>query len=199
MSFTKVDPTITGDFKRSSIWATVASIVGIFIYILIRFRKKGYSLGAIAATGHDAFVVIAVFSIFHGILPFALEVDQVFIAAILTIIGYSINDTVIIFDRLREYLKDRPNADMKDTMNAAINSTLSRTFNTAFTVFITVLILFIFGGPVLRAFSFAMLIGVVVGCYSSVFIASPIMYDLDKDHNSYSESATGKSSTTKKK
>ena len=199
MSFTKVDPTITGDFKRSSTWATIASLVGIFIYILIRFRKKGYSFGAIAATGHDAFVVLAVFSIFHGILPFALEVDQVFIAAILTIIGYSINDTVIIFDRLREYLKDRPNADMKDTMNAAINSTLSRTFNTAFTVFITVLILFIFGGPVLRAFSFAMLIGVVVGCYSSVFIASPIMYDLDKDHHNYSESATGKSSTAKKK
>lgn len=199
MSFTKVDPTITGDFKRSSTWATIASLIGIFIYILIRFRKKGYSFGAIAATAHDAFVVLAVFSIFHGILPFALEVDQVFIAAILTIIGYSINDTVIIFDRLREYLRERPNANMKDTMNAAINSTLSRTFNTAFTVFITVFILFLFGGPVLRAFSFAMLIGVVVGCYSSVFIASPIMYDLDKNHAGYSEPTTSKSISNKKK
>ena len=183
MSSTKVDPSMTGDFKRSSMWAAIASIIVIGIYILIRFSKKGYVFGSIAATAHDAFAMLAVFSIFHGIMPFALEVDQIFIAALLTIIGYSINDTVIIFDRLREYLKERPNADMKDTMNAAINSTLSRTFNTAFTVFIVVFILFIFGGPVLRAFSFAMLIGVVVGCYSSVFIASPIMYDLDKNNN----------------
>ncbi|MFN8284184.1 MAG: protein translocase subunit SecDF [Chitinophagales bacterium] len=182
MSFTKVDSTITKDFKSSSTWATILSLVGIFIYILIRFRKYGYSVGAIAATAHDAFIVIAIFSLLHGFVPFAMEVDQTFIAAILTLIGYSINDTVIIFDRLREYLGMRPNADMKDTMNAAINSTLSRTFNTAFTVFIVVLILFLFGGPVLKGFSFAMLVGVVVGCYSSVFIASPIMYDLDKSH-----------------
>ena len=200
MSSTKVDPTITGDFKRSSTWATVLSLVGIFIYILIRFRKYGYSVGDIAATAHDAFVVIALFSMLHGILPFAMEVDQTFIAAILTIIGYSINDTVIIFDRLREYLGMRPNADMKDTMNAAINSTLSRTFNTAFTVFIVVLILFLFGGPVLKGFSFAMLIGVVVGCYSSVFIASPIMYDLDKSHDhTHHLASTTKPVVTKKK
>jgi SecD/SecF fusion protein len=128
---------------------------------------------------------LALFSILHGIVPFALEIDQTFIAAILTVIGYSLNDTVIIFDRLREYLNNKPNANMKDTMNAAINSTLSRTFNTAFTVFIVVFILFLFGGSVLKGFSFAMLIGVVVGIYSSVFIASPIMYDLDKNHDSY--------------
>ena len=198
MSSTKVDPSMTGDFKRSSAWAAIASLVVIALYILIRFNKKGYAFGAIAATAHDAFIVLAVFSIFHGILPFALEVDQVFIAALLTIIGYSMNDTVIIFDRLREYLKDRPNANMKDTMNAAINSTLSRTFNTAFTVFIVVFILFIFGGPVLRAFSFAMMIGVVVGVYSSVFIASPIMYDLDKNHDAYKEHNTPKSPVKKK-
>jgi len=179
MSSTKIDPTMSVDFKRSSTWATILALVVIFAYILIRFRHVGYSVGAIAATAHDAFVVLAVFSIFHGILPFAMEVDQIFIAALLTIIGYSINDTVIIFDRLREYLGLHPNADVKQTMNDAINSTLSRTFNTAFTVFITVFILFLFGGPVLRAFSFAMLIGVVIGCYSSVFIASPIKYDLD--------------------
>ncbi|MBK9329279.1 MAG: protein translocase subunit SecDF [Sphingobacteriales bacterium] len=192
MSFTKVDPTITGDFKRSSLLATVLSLVIIFIYILIRFRRYGYSIGAIVATAHDAFVVLALFSILHGILPFALEIDQTFIAAILTVIGYSLNDTVIIFDRLREYLKLRPNAVMKDTMNAAINSTLSRTFNTAFTVFIVVFILFLFGGSVLKGFSFAMLIGVVVGIYSSVFIASPIMYDLDRDHDKYVAAETKK-------
>jgi len=146
-------------------------------------------------------MVLAIFSLFQGILPFAMEVDQIFIAALLTIIGYSINDTVIIFDRLREYLAARPNANMKDTMNAAINSTLSRTFNTAFTVFIVVFILFLFGGPVLKAFSFAMLLGVVIGIYSSVFIASPIMYDLDRDHDKYTkaaEPAKRKPATTKK-
>lgn len=179
MSSTKIDPTMSVDFKKSSTWATIMALIVIFAYILIRFRKVGYSVGAIAATAHDAFIVLALFSILHGILPFALEVDQIFIAAILTIIGYSINDTVIIFDRLREYLNLHPNADVKQTMNDAINSTLSRTFNTAFTVFITVFILFLFGGPVLKAFSFAMLIGVVIGIYSSVFIASPIKYDVD--------------------
>ncbi len=192
MSFTKVDPTMTGDFKRSSILATIFSLIVVFIYLLVRFRRYGYSVGAVAATAHDAFVVLALFSIFHGILPFALEIDQTFIAALLTVIGYSLNDTVIIFDRLREYLKLRPNAVMKDTMNAAINSTLSRTFNTAFTVFIVVFILFLFGGSVLKGFSFAMLIGVIVGIYSSVFIASPIMYDLDKDHDKYVAAETKK-------
>jgi SecD/SecF fusion protein len=190
MSASKVDPTISVDFRNSSIMATILSLIVIFIYILIRFRKYGYSIGAIAATAHDAFVVLALFSILHGIVPFAMEVDATFIAALLTVIGYSLNDTVIIFDRLREYLKLRPNADMKDTMNAAINSTLSRTFNTAFTVFIVVFILFLFGGSALKAFSFAMLIGVVVGCYSSIFIASPIMFDLDKDHDSYKVGGT---------
>lgn len=199
MSSSKVDPTISVDFRNSSILATIFSLIVIFIYILIRFRKYGYSVGAIAATAHDAFIVLALFSILHGVVPFAMEVDATFIAALLTIIGYSLNDTVIIFDRLREYLKLRPNADMKDTMNAAINSTLSRTFNTAFTVFIVVFILFLFGGSVLKSFAFAMLIGVVVGCYSSVFIASPIMYDLDKDHDSYTKGSTGKVSSAKKK
>ena len=198
MSTSKVDPTISVDFRNSSILATLLSLIVIFLYILIRFRKYGYSIGAIAATAHDAFIVLALFSILHGIVPFAMEVDATFIAALLTVIGYSLNDTVIIFDRLREYLKQRPNADMKDTMNAAINSTLSRTFNTAFTVFIVVFILFLFGGSALKAFSFAMLIGVVVGCYSSIFIASPIMYDLDKDHDSYTK-GTAKSTTTVKK
>lgn len=179
MSSMKIEPSISSDMKTSAMWATILSLLVIFVYVLVRFRTVGYSVGAIAATAHDAFFVIALFSIFHGKLPFSMEVDQTFIAAILTIVGYSVNDTVIIFDRLREYLGLNPKADMKQTMNDAINSTLSRTFNTAFTVFITVLILFIFGGSVLKGFSFAMLVGVIVGCYSSVFIASPIMYDIN--------------------
>lgn len=198
MSTSKVDPTISVDFRNSSILATILSLVVIFLYILIRFRKYGYSIGAIAATAHDAFVVLALFSILHGIVPFAMEVDATFIAALLTVIGYSLNDTVIIFDRLREYLKLKPNADMKETMNEAVNSTLSRTFNTAFTVFIVVFILFLFGGSALKAFSFAMLIGVVVGAYSSIFIATPIMYDLDKNHDSYKENSSTKSASKKK-
>ena len=198
MSSSKVDPTISVDFRNSSIMATLFSLIVIFIYILLRFKKKGYSIGAIASTAHDAFIVLALFSILHGLVPFAMEVDATFIAALLTVIGYSLNDTVIIFDRLREYLKIQPNADMKDTMNAAINSTLSRTFNTAFTVFIVVFILFLFGGSTLKAFSLAMLIGVVVGCYSSIFIAAPVMYDLDKDHDKYKGDANDKAKLKKK-
>jgi len=199
MSSSKVDPTISVDFRNTSIIATLFSLIAIGIYLLFRFKHKGYSIGAIASTAHDAFVILALFSLLHGIVPFAMEVDSTFIAAILTVIGYSLNDTVIIFDRLREYLNLKPNADMKDTMNEAINSTLSRTFNTAFTVFIVVFILFLFGGSTLKSFSFAMLIGVVVGCYSSIFIASPIMYDLDNDHSKYTSGNNKPKSTTKKK
>lgn len=199
LSSTKVDPSISVDFRNSSIMATIFSLIAIFIYILARFRKYGYSVGSVVATLHDALVVISLFSILHGILPFPLEVDQTFIAAILTIIGYSINDTVIIFDRLREYLKENPRANVKDTMNAAINSTLSRTFNTAFTVFIVVFVLFLFGGTVLKAFSFAMLIGVIVGIYSSVFIASPIMYDVNKGEKTNSAVETSKHTNKKRK
>lgn len=180
LSSTKVDPSVSVDFRNSSIMATVLSLAAIFLYILIRFRTMGYSIGSVVATLHDALIVLAAFTLLHGILPFPLEVDQTFIAAILTVIGYSINDTVIIFDRLREYLKENPKADMKTTMNAAINSTLSRTFNTAVTVFIVVVILFFFGGSVLKAFSFAMLLGVTFGIYSSIFIASGIMYDYER-------------------
>ncbi|MCB9033022.1 MAG: protein translocase subunit SecDF [Chitinophagales bacterium] len=179
LSSTKIDPTISLDFRKSSFKVTILALLAIFLYILLRFRKYGYSVGAVVATLHDALIVVGLFSLLNGIMWFPLEVDQHFIAAILTIIGYSINDTVIIFDRLREYIGERPNSDLKSTMNDAINSTLSRTFNTAFTVFIVVFILFLFGGSVLKSFSFAMLLGVVIGVYSSVFIASPIMYDVD--------------------
>jgi SecD/SecF fusion protein len=181
MSSMKIEPSISSDMKRSAIWATLLSLVVIFAYVLIRFRTMGYSTGAIAATAHDAFVVVSLFSLLYGILPFSMEVDQAFIAAILTLVGYSVNDTVIIFDRLREYLGDPKlkHQDIKQTMNDAINSTLSRTFNTAMTVLLVSLILFIFGGESIRGFSFALSVGVIVGTYSSIFIASPIMYDVN--------------------
>jgi SecD/SecF fusion protein len=182
LSRQKVDPTISVDIKQSSFWATILSILAVFVYILIRFRSWSYSVGAIAATAHDAFFLLAAFSLLHGFLPFSMEINQTFIAALLTVIGYSLNDTVVIFDRLREYLgvdTDKKQR-LSGVMNNAINSTLSRTFATSITTLFTILILFVFGGDVLRAFSFAMIIGVLVGTYSSVFIASPIMYDLTK-------------------
>lgn len=182
LSKQKVDPTISVDIKQSSIWATLLSILAIFIYILVRFRNFGYSVGSIAATAHDAFFVVSVFSLFYGILPFPMEIDQTFIAALLTVIGYSLNDTVVIFDRLREYLHNDQKGNLSDIMNRAISSTMSRTFATSVTTLIVVLVLFLFGGEVLRGFSFAMILGVLIGTYSSVFIAAPIMYDLTKGH-----------------
>jgi SecD/SecF fusion protein len=182
LSRQKVDPTISVDIKQSSFWATILSILAVFVYILIRFRSWSYSVGAIAATAHDAFFLLATFSLLHGLLPFSMEINQTFIAALLTVIGYSLNDTVVIFDRLREYLGadiDKKQS-LSGTMNNAISSTMSRTFATSITTIFTVVILFFFGGEVLRAFSFAMIIGVAIGTYSSVFIASPIMYDLTK-------------------
>ncbi len=178
LSSQKVGPTIADDIKSSSIWATIIALIVIFIYIWIRFRKWQYGLGTIISLFHDVMMVLGLFSIFHGILPFSLEIDQTFIAAILTIIGYSMNDTVIVFDRIREYLREQKDRDMKEVINDAINHTMSRTLMTSFTVFLVVLILFIFGGEVTRGFAFAMLIGVITGTYSSIFIAMPVLYDL---------------------
>jgi SecD/SecF fusion protein len=151
------------------------------LYILLRFNKWQYSAGAIIALFHDALIVLGVFSIFYGILPFSLEVDQAFIAAILTVIGYSINDTVIIFDRIREFFGLHINKSKDETINMAINTTLSRTLMTSFTTVVVVLILFLFGGSSIKGFSFALLVGIVVGTYSSVFIAAPILHDLGSD------------------
>jgi len=175
---TKIEPTISADIKRSSLLATVLSLIAIFLYILVRFRNLGYSFGAVIATAHDAFFVLSIFSIFSGLVPFSMEIDQIFIAAILTIIGYSLNDTVVVFDRMREYLGEHPKAEMKKVINEALNSTLSRTLNTGISTILTVVVLFFFGGEVLRGFSFAMLLGILIGTYSSIFIASPVMYDL---------------------
>lgn len=173
-----VKPTIADDIKNTSILATIIALIGIFLYILIRFRKWQFSTGAIAALAHDVLVVLGIFALFHGILPFSMEVNESFIAAILTVIGYSINDTVIVFDRIREYLGLHPKASFQENIDNALNSTLSRTLITSGTTFLVLLVLFIFGGEAIRGFSFAILLGVIVGTYSSLFIASPVMYDL---------------------
>jgi len=173
-------PTISDDLVEGARWATILSLVAIALYILLRFRKWQYSLGTIIALMHDVCVTLAVFSFLRGKVPFALEIDQHFIAAILTVIGFSMNDTVIVFDRIREYFRKNPNEDKKSVVNRAINDTLSRTIMTSLTVFLTVLILFVFGGEVTRGFAFAMLVGVITGTYSSIFVAAPVLVDMDK-------------------
>ncbi|MEM6359284.1 MAG: protein translocase subunit SecDF [Bacteroidota bacterium] len=175
----KVGPTIADDIEKSSYEAGIFAIVIIFLYILIRFRKWQFSTGAIIALVHDTAFVISAFAI-AGLLGIKYEVDQVFVAALLTIIGYSINDTVVVFDRIREFLNLGTSSDRQQVFNTAINGTLNRTLITSATTLIVVLILFIFGGEVLRGFSFALLVGILVGTYSSVFIASPVVVDLDK-------------------
>ncbi len=175
-----VSPMISEDLKSGALQATIYSIVAIFLYIFIRFRKWQYSIGTIVSLIHDALFTVAIFSFFRNIVPFALEIDQHFIAALLTVIGFSMNDTVIVFDRIRETFRRTPNADKNEVINSSINATLSRTIMTSFTVFITAVILFIFGGEVLRGFAFAMSLGVLVGTYSSIFLAAPMLSDMDK-------------------
>jgi len=182
MSSQLVGPTIADDIKQSAVWAVIFSLIVIFLYILVRFRKMSYSLGAVAAVFHDVLIVLAIFSFFYGKLPFSLEIDQAFIAAILTVIGYSLNDTVVVFDRVREYFSIK-SGSRADIVNAALNSTLSRTLITSLTTFFVLLVIFIFGGEVIRGFMFALMIGVVVGTYSSLFIATPIMLDTMKDED----------------
>lgn len=180
MSSQTVLPTISDDLKEGAVWATFWAVLCISIYIFVRFRKWQYSLGTIIAILHDVLVTLAVFSFLRRVVPFALEIDQHFIAAILTVIGFSMNDTVIVFDRIREYFRKRPNESKETIINAAINDTISRTIMTSMTVFLTILILFIFGGEVTKGFAFAMMIGVFVGTYSSIFVAAPVLVDLDK-------------------
>ncbi|MBA3899562.1 MAG: protein translocase subunit SecD, partial [Bacteroidetes bacterium] len=177
MSSQKVGPTVANDIRAAAIWAVLFSLLVIFLYIVLRFRRWQYGLGALVAIAHDVLVVLACFSLFYGILPFSLEIDQAFIAAVLTVIGYSINDTVVVFDRIREFLAGKGKKEMVPVINRALNSTISRTFNTSFTIFIVLLAIFIFGGEVIRGFSFALLIGIVVGTYSSICIATPIVID----------------------
>jgi SecD/SecF fusion protein len=178
MSSQKVGPTISDDIKRDAVIAVVLALIMIFLYILVRFANWKYGLGGVVSLAHDSITVIGVFSIFHGILPFSLEIDQAFIAAVLTVIGYSINDTVIIYDRIREYLHIHPKRDLKINMDDAMNHTLRRTINTSCTVLLVLIVIFIFGGANIRGFIFALLVGIGVGTYSSVFVATPIVYDL---------------------
>ena len=180
-AYSTVQPSISDDLKRGAIKATIFAMLIIFLYIFIRFRDWRYSVGTIVTLLHDVFVTLAVFSFFKNIVPFPLEIDQHFIAAILTVIGFSMNDTVIVFDRIREYSRDMKGASKTNIINRAINDTLSRTIMTSLTVFLTILILFIFGGEVTRGFAFAMLIGVITGTYSSIFVGAPILVDFAKD------------------
>ncbi|PIX35205.1 MAG: protein translocase subunit SecDF [Bacteroidetes bacterium CG_4_8_14_3_um_filter_31_14] len=177
MSSQKVGPTIADDIKIAAIIAVIISLIAVFIYVGIRFRSWQWGLGGVTSLFHDTLVVLSFYSIFAGILPFNMDIDQAFIAAILTVIGYSINDTVIIFDRIREYRTIHPRWEMKDSINSAINSTLGRTLNTSLTTIVVLIAIFIFGGEVLRGFIFALLIGVTIGTYSSVFNATPVAYD----------------------
>ena len=172
-----VGPTIANDIKRNAVIAVIISLFVIFAYIAARFRKWTWGLGGTLSLAHTALIVIGFFSIFSGILPFSLDVDQTFIAAILTIIGYAINDNVVIFDRIREYKREHPKADFAENVNLAINATLSRTVNTSATTLITMLAIAIFGGEVIRGLAVALCIGIVIGTYASIFIGTPIMYE----------------------
>jgi SecD/SecF fusion protein len=177
-SSSKVTATIADDIKNSSLESGIFALISIFLYILIRFRKWQFGLGAIAALFHDTLFVLSAFAI-ASLMGVIYEVDQVFVAAILTIIGYSINDTVVVFDRIRENLGIKTGSEMKSVFNESLNSTLSRTLITSVTTLIVVLVLFIFGGAALKGFSFALLVGILVGTYSSIFIATPIVVDLN--------------------
>ena len=179
--FTTVQPSISEDLKKGAIKATIFAMLIIFLYIFIRFRDWRYSVGTILTLLHDVLVTLAVFSFLKNIVPFPLEIDQHFIAAVLTVIGFSMNDTVIVFDRIREYSREMKGATKVTIINRAINDTLSRTVMTSLTVFLTLLILFIFGGEVTRGFAFAMLIGVITGTYSSIFVGAPILVDFAKN------------------
>ena len=177
-SHQRVDPTISYALIWQAVFAVFFSLIIIFIYIAIRFKNWQYGLGGVVSLFHDTLIIITAFTLLHGIMPFGMEVDQSFIAALLTIIGYSIMDTVIIFDRIREYNKLYPKRDLANNINAAINSTLGRTINTSGITVVVLIVIFIFGGEVLRGFMFALLIGVISGTYSSVFNATPIAYDV---------------------
>ena len=180
ISSDKVGPTIANDITRNAIIAVIIALFVIFAYIAVRFKGWTWGLGGVTGLAHTALIVIGFFSIFSGILPFSLDIDQTFIAAILTIIGYAINDTVVIFDRIREYKELHPKADFRQNVNEALNSTLSRTMNTSLTTLVTMLAIAIFGGEVIRGLAVALIVGIVVGTYASIFIATPIMFDVTK-------------------
>jgi len=177
LSSAKVTGTVSKDIKTNSVWAVLGSLFVVFFYLMISYRKWQFGFGAVAAVAHDVIIVLGIFSFFYTILPFNMEIDQAFIAAILTVIGYSLNDTVIVFDRIREYLDYNSSPDFKGLVNKALNTTLSRTINTSATTLVVLVAIFILGGETIRGFVFAILIGILVGTYSSLFIATPLMND----------------------
>ena len=174
-----VGPRFAEDLKRGALYAVIGALGIIFLYILVRFEWR-YSVGAVAALVHDVTITLGIFSMLAGVVPFSLQIDQAIIAAFLTIVGYSLNDTVVVFDRVREFVNLFKTEDFDDIVNRSINATLSRTVVTSLTTLIVVTILFLFGGEVLRGFSFALIIGVIIGTYSSVFVASPTIVELQK-------------------
>ena len=176
ISSAKVGPSMADDIKVSAIWSVILALIAIGLYILLRFRNIAYSIGSTLALTLDAIVILGAYSIFWGILPFSLEIDQTFIGAILTAIGYSINDKVVIFDRVREYFGLYPKRDKLQLFNDSLNSTLARTINTSVSTLIVLVCIFILGGDSIRSFAFAMILGVVFGTLSSLFVASPIAY-----------------------
>ncbi|GJH40658.1 protein translocase subunit SecDF [Capnocytophaga sp. HP1101] len=185
MQSMKVGPTIAEDIKSSAFWSVIGSLIVIGLYILFRFRRWQFSMGAIVSSAHDVLMVLGIYSLTYSIMPFNMEIDQAFIAAILTVVGYSLNDTVIIYDRIREVMRE-PHWS-REKINHALNATLSRTLNTSFTTLAVLVTIFIFGGETLRGFMFAMIIGVFIGTYSSVFVAAPLIYDTVKDDADHSK------------
>jgi SecD/SecF fusion protein len=180
MSSIKVEPSIADDIKTSALYAVFGSLFVVFLYILLRFRKVSFSIGAVIAVFHDVLIVLSVFSITYSFMPFDMEIGQSFIAAILTVVGYSLNDTVVIFDRIREFSGAHPNWKYSDVVDKALSSTLGRTINTSLTTLLVMIVIFTFGGDSIKGFMFALIIGVAVGTYSSLFVATPIMYDTSK-------------------
>ncbi|APZ45158.1 protein translocase subunit SecDF [Polaribacter reichenbachii] len=180
MSSIKVEPTIADDIKTSALYAVFGSLLVVFLYILLRFRKVSFSIGAVLAVFHDVLIVLGVFSITYSFMPFDMEIGQSFIAAILTVVGYSLNDTVVIFDRIREFAGTHTNWKYSEVVDKALSSTLGRTINTSLTTLLVMLAIFLFGGDSIKGFMFALIVGVAVGTYSSLFVATPIMYDTTK-------------------
>jgi SecD/SecF fusion protein len=180
MSYAKVEPTIADDIKTAALYAVLGSLLVVFLYILLRFRKISFSIGAVVAVFHDVLIVLGIFSILYNFMPFDMEIDQSFIAAILTVVGYSLNDTVVIFDRIREFTGNHPKWKYSEIIDKALSSTLGRTINTSLTTLLVMLVIFFFGGDSIKGFMFALIIGVVVGTYSSLFVATPIMYETSK-------------------
>ncbi|MBE2273158.1 MAG: protein translocase subunit SecD [Flavobacteriales bacterium] len=196
VSSAKVGPTVADDIKSHGTFAVIAALAGIFLYILLRFNKWQFSLGAVAGLFHDAIIILGTYSLLHKFMPFNMEINQDFIAAILTVLGYSINDTVIVFDRIREYLREKKALTLAGLFDDSISSTLGRTFNTSFTTILVILAIFIFGGENLRGFMFCLLIGIGFGTYSSIFISSAIAYDFLKGRGK-EEAVHGRSSIDK--